>query len=653
MKPLRPRHLYFWLFFPFIASLAQAQQRDTLAVVAFMPDIHFHDVFAGFEDPAFPGLPSTWKGEPRFATIRTMESQLKSTRLFNENYFAFLAALDDAAQRGITWIALPGDFSDNGQSIHLKGLKEVLQDYEARHGMRFFAAPGNHDPTTPYRSPAGQTDFLGAGGRPLPVFSTDHPVCTRQLPLNYPEGIQPHPVICTDEAAELGYEGVFEWMKTFGFMPDSSLIYFETPYSQYPGGVYSLDSAQAQSALHRRQYEICLQGTGGHFKQGHYSHCYEVADLSYLTEPVAGLWLLAIDANVYLPRAAADTHAPASAAHFEGSGSAGYNRMLTHKQHVVEWMEDVARRADSLGKTLVAFSHFPMTEYYDGAARAVPDLFGKPNAFQLRRMPSQATSQALAQTGLRLHFGGHMHQNDTGVITDSASGNTLVNVQAPSLAAYKPAYKLLYLFKDQTAEVETIVINEVPGFDVLFPHYQTEWKYLDTVGYAGNRNKAILSSKSYSEYTRWHIAELTRLRFLPEEWPAALRDSLPQITGWEILLRAMASQPKPEAKALRWIKRQGLRAADLSWTGLDLAIDFYRVQNADELSFADISPERRQQYQALHRAFEAMPTGPESPELTRRLRAMFGLLNQFMNGEPSDHFFIDLKNGQLQRLEPR
>lgn len=31
--------------------------------------------------------------------IRTMESQVHSTRLFNENYFAFIAALDDAAQK--------------------------------------------------------------------------------------------------------------------------------------------------------------------------------------------------------------------------------------------------------------------------------------------------------------------------------------------------------------------------------------------------------------------------------------------------------------------------------------------------------------------------------------------------------------------------
>ncbi len=84
--------------------------------VAFMPDIHFHDVYADFKDGSFPGIPNPKAGDN--ATIRTMYAQLTSTRLFNENYFAFLAALDDAAKRGVKYIALPGDFSDDGQPVH-------------------------------------------------------------------------------------------------------------------------------------------------------------------------------------------------------------------------------------------------------------------------------------------------------------------------------------------------------------------------------------------------------------------------------------------------------------------------------------------------------------------------------------------------------
>ena len=40
--------------------------------VAFMPDVHFHDVYATFKDGSFPGVPNQKTG--RNATIRTMQA---------------------------------------------------------------------------------------------------------------------------------------------------------------------------------------------------------------------------------------------------------------------------------------------------------------------------------------------------------------------------------------------------------------------------------------------------------------------------------------------------------------------------------------------------------------------------------------------------
>ena len=40
--------------------------------VAFMPDIHFHDIYADFKDGSFPGIPNPKRGDN--ATIRTMPS---------------------------------------------------------------------------------------------------------------------------------------------------------------------------------------------------------------------------------------------------------------------------------------------------------------------------------------------------------------------------------------------------------------------------------------------------------------------------------------------------------------------------------------------------------------------------------------------------
>src|SRR5690606_857184 len=61
--------------------------------VGVLADVHFHDVYGKFENGIFPGVLNPRNGKQ--AIIRTMGSQLRSTRIFNENYFAFLAALDD------------------------------------------------------------------------------------------------------------------------------------------------------------------------------------------------------------------------------------------------------------------------------------------------------------------------------------------------------------------------------------------------------------------------------------------------------------------------------------------------------------------------------------------------------------------------------
>lgn len=108
--------------------------------------------------------------------------------------------------------------------------------------------------------------------------------------------------------------------------------------------------------------------------------------------------------------------------------------MLTHKQQVIEWISDVVQRAKEQNKVLLSFSHFPMTDFYNGASEEIEDVFGEGN-FQLSRMPQSSTSEALAATGLSVHVGGHMHFNDTGMTHYEKDGETytLFNIQAPSL----------------------------------------------------------------------------------------------------------------------------------------------------------------------------------------------------------------------------
>ena len=60
------------------ASETYAQHR-----IAFISDAHIQNIVD------YPEL------------VRSMEVQVQSTRLFNENYYALIAALEDAAKRGL------------------------------------------------------------------------------------------------------------------------------------------------------------------------------------------------------------------------------------------------------------------------------------------------------------------------------------------------------------------------------------------------------------------------------------------------------------------------------------------------------------------------------------------------------------------------
>ncbi|MGF1725296.1 metallophosphoesterase [Photobacterium nomapromontoriensis] len=667
--------------------------------VAFMPDIHFHDVYGEFKDGSYQGLKNSKSGEN--ATIRSMHAQLTSTRLFNENYFALLAALDDAVRRGVKYIALPGDFSDDGQPVHIRGLKKILDQYAQEHGIEFFAAPGNHDPVRPFDRPSGEGDFLGIEGKTQRMYSKGAKECQGYAgQFAVIDAGYELPTVCTEEIRELGYEGLLAELADLGFYPQASNLYWETPYSTYSQKNYTHDVATTQSVFANRQYEICHQGIGGKYKQADYTACFMVPDTSYLVEPVEGLWLLAIDANVYLPNADADTSQPALAANFGGSGNSGYNKMLTHKAHVIEWMKTVAERADAQGKTLVAFSHFPMTEFYNGAAETIEDIFGA-GKFQLARSPKEDVSKALAQTGIKLHVGGHMHFNDTGV-KQYDDGSFLINVQAPSMAAYVPAYKLLTFKPKQQVEVETIILDTVPRFNELFEHYEQEWQHLNAKGEKQIWNKDVLTSRDYYEFTNWHITELTRMRFLPEEWPCDLKQMVFALNGRQMMVLSQLDSPltqqqvaqltngrqsieicqassvptqfesttiadpafaiaweKATQKAEKLAEQHGLKLTDFAeWNGFDLAVDFYRLRNADELAFKDIDRSRMPQYEliattlAQHMAVNDISESAQFGEVFKqRFGGLFGILSKFASGQPSYHFELDLEKGTISDLK--
>jgi len=640
---MRRLAVYFFVLMGFVSIELKAQAPLKEVQIAFLADVHLQDLYGSLEGTNYKGVLNPKNG--RYTLLRTMDAQLHSTRIFNENYFAFLAALDDIAKRGVKYVALPGDYSDDGQPIHVRGLQQLLDRYTQKYGISFFITTGNHDPVGPFAQEAGKNDFMGDGGKCQPIFSKNN--------LYQPDSGKELPVVISSDIAKMGYLGITDYLKDFGFFPKEQYKFWATPFTSYTTTNYNYTEATAAAALTNRTYEV-LPG-------------YSVPDVSYLVEPVEGLWLLAIDGNVYIPKN--NTADPKDPKNYSGA-DLGYNNVLSHKKHLVEWVQRVAADAKKQGKTLIAFSHFPMVEFNDDASPEIAELMGA-GKWQLNRIPEEEVAQTFADAGLQIHFGGHMHINDTGIRT-TKKGNMLVNIQTPSLAAYIPAYKLLTIKSAGQMEVETITIDNVPRFNELFGLYRTEYDYLKSQHTKDIWDNSILKTKSYHEFTDWHLKELVRLRFLPDDWPVAFKDFLLGISGEDLLLLANMETnqdyavllkdrehfkeewKRAAAKVKKELQNTGLKKRDFKrWCGLDMIVDFYRIRSADQLAIKDIGTQKIRQYQLLSKSFFKTQR-TELPEdqdfMQKKLGLFLRILDKFLDGAPADHFLIDLKLGSVRDL---
>ena len=529
--------------------------------IAFISDAHIQDVDGHAE------------------RVRSMEVQVQSTRLFNENYYALLAALDDVARRNIRWVVLPGDLTDNGQFFNQQKIKNILHSYTQRKGMRFFVTTGNHDPALPLGLMQKNAHFLAVDGSRV-----------------------------TREDSCAGYVSQMECYADFGFFPRKDDCYWESPFTSYTYDKYSYEDACRESVLSKRTYTLCDSLTA--------------TDASYLVEPVDGLWLLAIDGGVYLPKEMKDGKWS-----YQGS-SAGYNLVLKHKPFLLPWVRKVVEEAQKRHKTLVAFSHYPLVDFNDGVSESVRQMWGD-RRFDLHRVPEAEVSEAFLQAGLRLHFAGHMHVNDTG-IWEGKDGKHLYNIQVPSIATYVPAYKILTIESDEVFRVETVALDTVPGFDSLFPLYRAEYQSDSLRGHSPVWNKEILSARTYGEFCDYQFRDLARLRFIPRDLPESWRACL-VFTGAQMLEAVSGEEKSDDADWTDWCMK-------------DLVLDLYRLRYAERLALEDIPRTRLAVYRYLFDRARISTFRSAEVEMVKGLGTLF---LAFLNGEPCQNFVIDLEKDAI------
>ena len=409
-----------------------------------------------------------------------------------------------------------------------------------------------------------------------------------------------------------GYEQEMACYSRFGFYPQPEYLYWESPFTSYVYENYAYDTAKREGGFENRHYVLCDSLTA--------------TDASYLVEPVEGIWLLAIDAGVYLPKTVKNGKLI-----YQGS-SVGYNNVLRHKPFLLSWVRKVASEARRLNKTLITFSHYPLVDFNDGASEQMGKAWGN-TKFDFPRVPTEEVGQAFLEAGIRFHIAGHMHVNDTGVL-EGRDGSHLYNVQVPSIATYIPAYKIVTAESRQEFTVETVVLDSVPGFDRCFSLYQKEHEADLLRGKTPIWNAEALKSANYQTFCDNQFRDLVRTRFIPKDFPSIVKDSIAVMSG-EQLLAYVSGEPS-EAKTAA------------GWNGYDLIVDLCRLRYADRLALRDIPSERLAAYARL---FDAVRTSDMSSEVVTRLREIAEIFEHFLHGEPCVNFRIDLEADSITECE--
>jgi 3',5'-cyclic AMP phosphodiesterase CpdA len=162
------------------------------------------------------------------------------------------------------------------------------------------------------------------------------------------------------------------------------------------------------------------------------------ASLSYVVEPVRGLWLLAVDTCKY-----------------EESKTLGYPVVSGRiRPETMVWIQKVMTKAHAQGKQVIAFMHHGVNQHFFGEAQLFPD-------FLLDDWVN--ASLALAQTGLKVVFTGHYHSQDAAYLVDQNRTplSPLVDVETGSLVSFPCAFRIATLDAQDQLHIESRYVTAI------------------------------------------------------------------------------------------------------------------------------------------------------------------------------------------------
>ena len=204
--------------------------------------------------------------------------------------------------------------------------------------------------------------------------------------------------------------------------------------------------------------------------------------LSYVAEPVPGLWLLAMDACRY--RENENGNESVTAGRFNDS--------------TLSWIEAILAKAVEQKKAVIGFMHHGILEHYEGQKK----YYG---AYVVEN--NDAVAKMFASYGMKMVFTGHYHAQDITKKSwkDDSPNRFLFDIETGSLLTYPCPYRIATI-SDNQINIKTIPISSTKNHKDL-TEYSKNYVYNGIKGIATDKLKGYGLSQEDADIMAPQIAD--------------------------------------------------------------------------------------------------------------------------------------------------
>ena len=181
--------------------------------------------------------------------------------------------------------------------------------------------------------------------------------------------------------------------------------------------------------------------------------------LSYVAEPVDGLWLFALDSCLWRKNRA--------------GGHPVVNGRFSDK--TLKWLEDMLIQARKNNKAAIAMMHHGLVAHYPGNEKYYGEYVVD---------HSEAIARLLAAYGVRLVFTGHFHAQDITVKQFEDLPNPVFDIETGSLVTWPCPWREITISAGQTCTIESRFIKAIDSMPEGFSDYAHNFALEGTVGLA-------------------------------------------------------------------------------------------------------------------------------------------------------------------------